>query len=408
MADGAMKRKKGGFGPGLVITAAFIGPGTVTTCTLAGAGFGYALLWTMVFATITALILQEMSGRLGLATGKGLSQVLREQSPSPFIRYLTLSLVVSAITFGCAAFEAGNIIGGALGLSAITGVPLPLWVLLISCSAFFLLLSGSYHLVEKVLVFLVFTMSIAFIATMIIVKPELSPIIKGVIIPRFPAQSLYLIVALIGTTVVPYNLFLHSSIAKEKWASAEGIPAMRRDLVVAVIIGGVISTAIIITASTAFFGKGVEITTAGDMAEQLVPLLKGGANLFFGIGLFAAGISSAITAPLAAAYATSGALGWDGGIRDNRFRLIWFIVLIAGVIVSLAGVKPIPAIVFAQAANGFILPLLALFLLLVMNNRQLLKGKANTVLLNIFGGLVVGIIFIIATLNILRLFGFGR
>jgi len=403
-----MKKGKGGLGPGLVVTAAFIGPGTVTTCTLAGAGFGYALLWTMVFATVTAFILQEMSGRLGLVAGKGLSEVLRERSPSPVARYLTISLVVSAITFGCAAFEAGNIIGGALGLSAITGIPLRFWVFLIAISAFVLLHRGSYLLVERVLILLVFTMSLAFIATAIIVKPDFLSIVRGIVIPRVPHQSLYLIVALIGTTVVPYNLFLHSSIAREKWQGAEEIPAMRRDLAISIVIGGLISMAIIITASAAFFGRNVEIRGAGDMAKQLAPLLGRWANLFFGIGLFSAGISSAITAPLAAAYATSGALGWEQGTREKGFRFVWFFVLLAGAIVSLTGVKPIPAIVFAQAANGFILPLLSVFLLFSMNDRAILKGRVNNLLLNLMGGLIVGITFIIAGLNLLRAFGFGK
>jgi len=183
---------------------------------------------------------------------------------------------------------------------------------------------------------------------------------------------------------------------------------MRRDLAISIVIGGLISMAIIITASAAFFGRNVEIRGAGDMAKQLAPLLGRWANLFFGIGLFSAGISSAITAPLAAAYATSGALGWEQGTREKGFRFVWFFVLLAGAIVSLTGVKPIPAIVFAQAANGFILPLLSVFLLFSMNDRAILKGRVNNLLLNLMGGLIVGITFIIAGLNLLRAFGFGK
>jgi Mn2+/Fe2+ NRAMP family transporter len=395
---------KGRFGPGFVIAAAFIGPGTVTTCSLAGADFGYSLLWAILFAVFTAIILQEMSARLGFISRKGLGQIIREEFQNKFLRYGSVILIVAAIGFGCAAFEAGNLIGGALGLESIAGLSRSIWALLITLVAFVLLWRGSYAVVEKFLVGLVFIMSLAFIATMVIVRPQISYILKGLFFPRLPGNSYYFVIALIGTTVVPYNLFLHSSIAHKKWAGHQGLKFLRQDIFLAIPIGGLISCAIIITASAAFFGQGIEIKNAGTMAIQLEPFLGKAAKIFFAIGLFAAGMSSSITAPYAAAYATSGALGWEENVKGFRFRIVWLIVLLSGTLISLLKIRPIAAIIFAQAANGVLLPIIAVFLLIVMNNKKLLADKVNRLWQNVLGWVVVLIAIGLGLVNILKAF----
>jgi manganese transport protein len=399
---------KGRFGPGFVIAAAFIGPGTVTTCSLAGADFGYSLLWAILFAIFTAIILQEMSARLGFISRKGLGQIIREEFHNKFLRYSSVILIVAAIGFGCAAFEAGNLIGGALGLESIAGLSRGIWALLIALVAFVLLWRGSYAVVEKFLVGLVFIMSIAFIATMVIVKPNIVQLVSGLFVPHLSARSYYFVIALIGTTVVPYNLFLHSSIAHKKWDRHQGLKFLRQDIFLAIPIGGLISCAIIITASAAFFGQGIEIKDAGTMAIQLEPFLGKAAKIFFAIGLFAAGMSSSITAPYAAAYATSGALGWEEDVKGFRFRIVWLIVLISGTLVSLLKIRPIAAIIFAQAANGVLLPIIAVFLLIVMNNKKLLADKVNRLWQNVLGWVVVLIAIGLGLVNILKAFSIIR
>ena len=152
---------------------------------------------------------------------------------------------------------------------------------------------------------------------------------------------------------------------------------------------GLISISVIITASAAFYGSNVAISNAGDMAQQLEPLLGSWAKNIFAFGLFSAGLSSSITAPLAAAYATSGALGWKKDMKDSKFRSIWMIVLGIGIVFSGLGLKPLSAIIFAQAANGVLLPVVAMFLLYVMNNRQRLGNHVNTVMSNVLGSVVV-------------------
>lgn len=392
-------------GPAAVVTAAFIGPGTVTTCSLAGASFGYALLWAMAFSIFATIILQEMCARLGIVTRMGLGEALRKQFQNKYIKYISIFLVVSAIGIGCAAYETGNILGGALGIQSITGISMNVWGPLMGICAFILLYTGSYKAVEKVLIGLVVFMSITFITTAIIIKPDFGAILQGVIVPSIPKGSVYIVMALIGTTVVPYNLFLHASAVQERWKDSSGLKESRIDILVSIILGGLISMAIIITASATFFGSGVMIKSAGDMAKQVEPLLGSWAKYFFAFGLFAAGMSSAITAPLAAAYATCGAFGWSTSFKDKKFKLIWMIVLLIGIIFSAIGLKPISAIIFAQATNGILLPIVAIFLLYVMNNKKLLGKYTNSLLSNILGFVVTLVAIGLGLRSILRVLG---
>lgn len=391
-------------GPAAIVTAAFIGPGTVTTASLAGANYGYALLWAMVFSVFATIVLQEMSARLGIVTRKGLGEALREQFENPVMKYVSIFLVISSIGIGCAAYETGNILGGALGLEAVTGISMNIWGPLMGIGAFILLYSGSYKLVEKFLVGLVVMMSGIFITTAIIVKPDLAMIAKG-LVPSVPEGSVFIVIALIGTTVVPYNLFLHSSAVQERWKDASGIKESKADIMVSMILGGLISMSVIVTASAAFFGTGVSIGNAGEMAQQLEPLLGPWAKNIFAFGLFSAGLSSAVTAPLAAAYATAGALGWEKDMKDKKFRIIWMVVLGIGIVFSAIGLKPLSAIIFAQAANGIMLPIVAIFLLYVMNNKSRLKEYVNSNTSNILGVIVVLVAIGLGLKSLAKVFG---
>lgn len=399
----ARKNRKASFGPGFLVTAAFIGPGTVTTCSLAGANFGYALIFALVFAVITTIILQGMTGRLSLGSGLDLAQSLRGHSQNRWTRILFIILTLSSITLGCAAYEAGNIIGGSLGMNLITPVSQKVWVVLIALVAMLILGAKKYRLVEKVLIFLVFIMSLSFITTLIIIKPDITAIFKG-FIPTFPKNSLFIILALVGTTVVPYNLFLHSSAVKEKWKTIEHLKDVNRDLLLAVCLGGFISISIVVTSAVAFHAEGIPLESGIQMAQQLKPLFGNFANIMFGLGFFAAGLSSAITAPYAAAYASSGILNWKGGQNSKGFKAVWMGVLLAGMTVALLNLKPLSVIVFAQVANGIILPLAAVFLLVVLNNRRKMGQLANTRRQNIIGGIIILIVSVLGLWNILKLF----
>lgn len=412
MINQAKSRKKSRFlisGPGALVAAAFIGPGTLTTCSMAGARFGYALLWGLLFSVIATIILQEMTARLGIITNRGLGEALRKHFSKGLPRILTWVLVISAIVIGNAAFQTGNIMGASLGLESATGLGsefFRIWVLVIALMAFIFLYIGSYKLIERVMTGLVVLMSLTFILTAIIISPDLPAILKGLTTPSLPKGSVITLIGLIGTTVVPYNLFLHASAIRERWQHPEQIPEARKDLSVSVILGGIISMSIVVTSSVAFSGGNIQITGVTDLGLQLEPLLGKWARYFMGTGLFAAGISSAMTAPLAAAYATQGTLGWERNLRSRKFRAVWISILLTGTLFSLLGFKPLEAIVFAQAANGILLPVIAIYLLFIMNSRQVMGEHVNGWLSNIAGILVVLITIGLGTRSLLSALGF--
>ncbi len=386
--DSGPARTRGGLGPGWIVAAAFIGPGTVTTATLAGASFGIALLWALLFSTVATMALQEMAARLGLVTGRGLGEAIRDRFTGGS-RILAIAMVIGAIGLGNAAYQTGNLLGGALGIEGAIGGDVRIWVAAIGAIAAMLLWRGSYRAVEGVMVVMVGLMSVVFLATAAVVIPQTEGLLSGLFIPRLPEGGMLVAVGLIGTTVVPYNLFLHASAVGERFDGEGDIPKARKDILLSVGVGGMVSMAIMITAAGTMFGGEAGVSSAADMAAALEPVLGSWARGFFAAGLFAAGMTSAVTAPLAAAYACSGVLGWPRDLRDPRLRGVWGSVLGIGVLLGVLGIKPVPAIIFAQAANGIVLPAVALFLLIMVNDRKIMGGRVNRTATNLIGGIVV-------------------
>lgn len=376
-----------GIGPGLVVTAAFIGPGTVTTATLAGAGYGTTLLWALLFATIATIVLQEMSARLGLTTGTGLGQALRGVKGAPWMGVTLAGLAAVAVVSGAAAYEAGNLTGASLGLEAVTGIPLTAWVAVGSLGAAFLLWTGRYRILERVLAVCVAVMGVVFVATAAMVAPHVGELTAGLLTFRLPTGAELTALALVGTTIVPYNLFLHAAAVRERWSGPGDLPAARLDLVAAIAIGGVVSGAVVVTAAAALDGGPVR--SASDMAVQLQPLLGPWAGHAFAAGYAAAGVSSAITAPLAAAYTVLDALGRGRDVRSRTARITSLGCVAVGALVALLGLRPVPLIFLAQVVNGLVLPIVALVLIFAMNDRKRLGEHVNGWRGNVAGAVVV-------------------
>lgn len=430
-------------GPGAMIAAAFIGPGTVVTSIKAGGSFGYSLLWAVAFSTIACLIFQEMAARLGVAGQVGLGEAIRKKVSHPALRFVSVTLVIAAILIGNAAYEAGNITGASLGFSIAmpnaseknsstkdsktkedessidASAPLksqastapstapptsqgphPV-VFVVAFVAFGLLASGQFKWIERFLVGLVAVMGLIFFVTAIVLRPSVSEIFRGLLTPTIPKGEggLMSVLGLIGTTVVPYNLFLHASAAKKRWTDPTQIVEARWDAFLSVLLGGVITGAILVSAAASLPPE----TTNGQLELFVgnVESMFGRAGVWFlSIGFFAAGLSSAITAPLAAAYATSEILGWNANAtssgqalrsneRDVRFIFVWAGILLTGLALACLGLKPTYLILLAQVANGILLPVVAIFLVVVMNDRNIVGDYRNGLTSNLLGGLVV-------------------
>ncbi len=390
-------------GPGVLVAAAFIGPGTITACTIAGVGFGYALLWAMLLSIIATMVLQEMAARLGVITQKGLADVIKNELQNKWVKTLVIVVILGAILIGNAAYEAGNIGGATLGLEALFGSDYNhLYPFIIGSLAFLLLWFGSYKALEKIFVALIALMSLSFLITALLTKPVLIEILKGLFIPSMPSESLLTVIALVGTTVVPYNLFLHASLVNEKWKLQSDLKTARWDTIISIGLGGLVSISVIIAAAAMPTDT---IQSAIDLAMGLEPLFGNSARYFMGIGLFAAGITSSITAPLAAAYVANSCFGWKAGLKDWRFRTVWISILLIGVVFLSFGIKPIEVIRFAQVANGILLPAIAVLLVWMVNKSSVMGLYKNTVIQNIVGYLIVAFSLFLGLKSIFKVFG---
>ena len=383
-----------------VISAAFIGPGTITTASKAGAVFGFDLLWSLVFSTMGCLLLQEAAARITMASGLNLGQAITRQFEGKSTKIAMLILVVGAIIVGCAAYQTGNLLGAATGVSMIFKIDVWRLVLVIGVAAAVALSIPSLQVIARLMGLLVAVMGVCFFTTVVLLRPGWGDLIRGSLVPTIPAAEGggLLILGLIGTTIVPYNLFLGSGISDKN----QSIGEMRFGLSVAIILGGIISMAVLVV-GTAITGE----YSLAAVAQALSDRLGRWAGYFFGVGLFAAGFSSGITAPLASAITAKSLFGksqperWQTG--SLNFRLVWIAILVIGMGFGCAGLQPEPAIILAQALNGLILPVVSIFLLLVVNDPRLMGKKyVNRWHSNILLGLVVWVTLILGLMNIVK------
>jgi len=381
-------------GPGALIAAAFIGPGTVTVCSIAGNSFGYTLLWAIFLSLIIVLILQEMSIRVGIISKKGLTELIKTEFKNSVFKKVLIILIFTAIIIGNTAYEAGNIGGAILGLESLFGnfsyrfydLNINLASPIIGSLAFITLYNGNYKSLERILISIVIIMSFSFVISAIITKPELNKIIDGLFKFKTPQNSFLTIIGLLGTTVVPYNIFLHSSLVKEKWKKPDDLKIAKIDLLIAIILGGLISISIIITAASISISS---ISGAADLALGLEPVYGSSSKFLMSLGLISAGLTSAITAPLAASFVACGCFGWKPDLKSFKFRSIWIIILFIGTIISSTGIKLIIIIQFAQVTNALLLPIIVFILYYIMNNNKIFGSYSNSLFQNIIGFLII-------------------
>ncbi len=384
-----------------IIAAAFIGPGTVATAASAGAGYGFDLVWALAFSVFATAVLQEAAARLTLASGKNLGQIVALSHRDGRRRWISLLLFV-AVAFGCAAYQAGNLLGALAGISFFSPLPRSLFTIGLAGLAAILLWIGRFRTIAHALGLVVAGMGAAFLYVALMADTAGWGAMLAGFAPALPAGSGLVVLGLVGTTIVPYNLFLASGLSR-----GQSMAEMRTGIWIAVLIGGLISMAILVVGST--------VTGRFDfdqLAAALAGQLGSWAIAFFGLGLFAAGFTSSITAPLAAAITGSTLLGdgrpaWEA--RGRKFRYTWATILAVGAVFGVLDLQPIPVIILAQAINGLLLPVVALFLFFAINDRELIPEEytngagANALML-----LITGLACFLGLLNVwkavLRLF----
>lgn len=380
-----VRERLGGIVLNAVIVAAFIGPGTVTVAASAGSRFGTTLLWALTFSIVTCFVLQETSARITVLSGRELGACIRHNlAVGSGVRRVLTAGVLAAVVIGCTAYQAGNLLGAVAGLDTVLSFDRTLTTLGVVSLAGLLLGLGSPQRIAAGLTLLVAVMGLAFVGLAVSAGPAAGQLLTDAVLPRVPFGSGTLILALLGTTVVPYNLFLGSGISRGRPLSD-----MRVGLAIAVGVGGVISMAVMVAAT------GLEGPFSFPILADLFGARWGSAGRgLFAAGLFAAGLTSAVTAPWAAAL-TVRSLAGDGDaerwkFHGTRFRAVWATVLLIGATVAVSGVRPVPVIVLAQALNGAMLPVVAVLLLMLANDRQRLgSAGVNRLWMNALTGIVV-------------------
>ena len=395
-----------------VVSAAFIGPGTVTTVTKAGAYFHYDLMWTILFSIFACYILQEASVRVTIYSGMNLGKAISVYFANSKGRGVILFLITMAIILGSAAYETGNILGSVEGLHFVFGhVNKIYFVILIGFFAFLAFSMRSIRSIAQWMGAFVFLMGIAFLTTAIFVNPDYSAILKGSLVPKIPdvPGAGILILGIIGTTVVPYDLFLGSGIVDKSHTMKDA----RIGLAVAIVMGGIITMSIMAVGSAITEGMTDKAIANMDFSFDLIKnilylnaLIGETAVYIFGFGMFAAGFTSAITAPLASAITAKSIFAKEDDKKwaNNSFYyyLITIGILSVGLFFGLIQIKPIPAIIAAQAFNGLILPFISIFLIIIINDPRVMKGRINSWKSNILMITVVWLTTVIGLLNIVK------
>ena len=400
-----------------IISAAFIGPGTVTTATKAGADFQFQLLWALLFATFACLILQEAIARSSIYSGMNLGQSIKHHYSGKKAQIPVHIHIVGAIILGCAAYETCNILGSVEGLSMVFPSLDKRWIVAaIALIAGLALSLKSLRSMANFMGSFVFIMGITFITTAAFAQPPFGEVMHGLLVPTLPETSGagLLVLGLVGTTVVPYDLFLGSNVVQKDTT----IKDMRIGISVAVILGGFISMSILAVGTEMTRGLSPEAIKNLPFSYKLLSdtLALGigqWAVYIFGFGMFAAGFTSAITSPLASALTANSIFTksttekgkGDAAGSTGRFKWIAYAVLSVGVILGFLQISPVPAIIAAQAFNGLILPFVSMFLFMVVNDRTIMgPNHLNGWFSNVLMIIVTWVTWVLGLSNIVKAF----
>jgi Mn2+/Fe2+ NRAMP family transporter len=375
-------------GPGFITANVDNDPGGILTYSQAGAKYGYALLWTLIPTTIALIVVQEMAARMGAITGKGLSDLIREEFGLR-MNFFTM-IVLGLADFGNIASEFAGLASGfgIFGVSKYIAVPIG------AALVWFVIVRGSYKPVERIL--LIFSLIyFTYIASAFFAHPDWKQAIHDTIIPQFSRDPGYIvvIVGLIGTTITPWMQFYLQASVVEKGITKRNYNLCRIDVILGCIVTDIVAFFIVVACAATIYKGGVrDISDVAEAAKALAPFAGKFAALLFAVGLINASLMSSAILPLATAYNVCEGLGFESGI-DRRFKEApAFYGLYTALIVCGAAVVLIPhlplfrLILLSQVANGVLLPFVLTFMLLLVNRPRLMGEYRNRFLGNLIAG----------------------
>lgn len=374
-------------GPGLVSGFADNDAGGITTYSLAGANFGYALLWVILVSGVILFFTQEVGARLGLATGKGLMGLIRERFGVRWGAFAVLTMLAANLGSIVAEFAG---IGSALGLF---GIPTQLSAIVAAIVVIGFIAVGSFRRVQILFVVIGLAVSIAYAVSAFLAGPDWQQAAHDLLIPQLSSSPVYwlAVVGTVGTTITPWGQAFIQSYVVDKRLGPDDLRASRTDVLLGASITNVVAGFIIVACAATLFATGQTITSASDAAAALEPLVGAAASLLFAFGLLGASLLGLGVVPLASAYATCEAFGWETGVDWNWreapafYGLLAFFVGFAALFVMIPGLPLIQVMFLAQVLNALLLPFILVFVMILARDRELLGDLVSGRLLGAIG-----------------------
>ncbi len=371
-------------GPGIITATVDNDAGGITTYSVAGANFGYSLLWTLIPITILLIIVQEMVARLGAVTGKGLADLIRENFGIKLTFFIMIGLVFANLFVTISEFAGIAAVGEMFGMSRFIIVPL------VALFVWFLILKLDYKVLEKFF-FIMILFYITYIISGFMSKPDWGPVLKQLVVPSFQWSKSYffLMIAVIGTTITPWMQFYLQSSIVEKGIGKEEYKYSRWDVIIGSLTTNIVSFFIIVTCAAVLFTKGIEIASAEHAAYALEPLAGQYASLLFAVGFFGAALFGAFILPMATSFYVCEAFGWESGVNKkfkdakNFYILLSVMIFISALLILIPKIDLISLMLFAQFINGILLPVILIIILRLVNNKKLMGKYVNNRFYNI-------------------------
>jgi len=385
-------------GPGIITANVDNDAGGIATYSVAGATFGYSLLWTLLPITVALIVVQEMCARMGVVSGKSLADMIRENFGVKITAYLMLFLLLTDLGNTVAEFAGWASAMEVFGVSKYISVPIGAFLV------WWLVVKGSYKMVEKIFLFAC-TIYLTYIISAVLAHPPWGEIMVATVTPSFDFKPSYLmmLVGVVGTTIAPWMQFYIQSAVVEKGVVVENYKACRLDVIVGCVLTDVVAFFIIVACGATMFQQGIHINDAKDAAVSLAPLAGKYASALFAIGLANASLFAASILPLATAYCVCEAMGWESGVDHDFKSAPQFMWLYTGLIVLGAAIILIPnapliaIMLISQVGNGALLPFVLIFMLILINKKELMGEYVNSKFFNIIAWLTV-VIMIVLTL----------
>jgi len=373
-------------GPGIITGSVDNDAGGITTYSVAGAVYGYNLIWTLIPALIVLMVIQEMNARMGIVTGKGLADLIRENAGVKVTFFIFVGLLIADIGNTTTEFA------GVAGSMDVFGIGKYISVPIVAFMIWILVVKGTYKIAERI--FLIFSVSLLmYVVSALMGKPHWGEIGHSIIHPdfKFNSQSLAMVIGLVGTTIAPWMQFYMQSTVIEKGLKMRNYKYSLVDIVVGCIATIVVAFFIMVACASTLNKSGIHINEAQDAALALKPLAGELASEVFAFGLFIASIFSATILPLATAFYICEAFGFEAGIDKNWDEAKEFYVLYTGILVLSAIIILIPHAplisisLWTQVINGMLLPVVLICMILLVNNKKIMGKYVNKPLNNIIG-----------------------